>query len=65
MSIVQQQQTAEATKIVSEGEDFSDTANDIANFEVNLHNLCSFFSLVASSERLSHPIETRPPNVYA
>lgn len=39
MSIVQhqqqQQQTTDAKKIVSEGEDLSDTANDIANFEVN------------------------------
>lgn len=42
MSVVQQQQqqppqpqpTAEAKKIVSEGEDLSDAANDIANFEV-------------------------------
>lgn len=34
MSIVQQQSTEEK-KIASEGEEFSDTTNEIASFEVN------------------------------
>lgn len=59
MSVVQQQQqSAEASKIVSEGEDFSDTVNDIANFEVN--SLIWFESFPLKSLFI---YENRPPNV--
>lgn len=37
MSTVQQQ-SSEEKKIVSEGEEFSDTANEIASFEVKSEN---------------------------
>lgn len=52
-----QPQTPDARKVGSDGEDFSDTVNEITNFEVNNQIFAIHFQIQPENEIFGHPSE--------